>query len=133
MIIYFDSHVWILVYLLHSHRTNIHGSNNNGIDDRISRPDDWSEHVSSSGKKCYHNWHAKRKKWTYFSKISFVKLAHTYLLPFLRYLSSKITKIDLSIWASSRKICSFLFSNVSIIKQTFHNRTIRRSGSKSSK
>lgn len=45
------------------HRDRGNGSNNNSTSDRISRLCDWSEHVSSSGKKYYYNCKTEVSQW----------------------------------------------------------------------
>ncbi|XP_031627948.1 WW domain-containing adapter protein with coiled-coil homolog isoform X2 [Contarinia nasturtii] len=45
------------------HRDRGNGSNNNSSSDRISRLCDWSEHVSSSGKKYYYNCKTEISQW----------------------------------------------------------------------
>lgn len=45
------------------HRDRGNGSNNNSASDRISRLCDWSEHVSSSGKKYYYNCKTEISQW----------------------------------------------------------------------
>ena len=45
------------------HRDRGNGSNNNSTSDRIRRLCDWSEHVSSSGKKYYYNCKTEVSQW----------------------------------------------------------------------